>query len=396
MQLVPRYSIDLTLRDIGDALHSNELQSQNLEDCVGEMLGFKRHRLTGTWDGRTALRLILRAFGVKPGEFVVLPRWTCIQVHRAIVSEGAVPAFVDTPPDQFFPRPEDYARAVSQVKARFVVAISYWGYPVDLLQLRRLLPLGAVIIQDCALSLGSSFNEKPDGAEADAAFFSFGTGKPLCVGGGGLAMFPKDGVPKRLETIHLNDPLPSHCRGRLLKSFAKATIHRNFALFKLLKPKSRHTNPIRRRCEPIPGSLAKAPRWLLPLLKRKHAGFVNAIENRKRAAQVLSTASNRSPIRVLNEVEGIRWNYWHFVMIHSDEKSIEPTVTAAGKAGFEFLRPYLEVPDFDSAPDGQPDAPRWLLGPSLDLLTEPLIRRLAKVIAPSTNGYTLVPGHASA
>ena len=47
------------------------------------------------WKGRVALYAILKAMGVKDGDEVIIPAFTCVVVPNAILYLGAKPVYVD-------------------------------------------------------------------------------------------------------------------------------------------------------------------------------------------------------------------------------------------------------------------------------------------------------------
>jgi dTDP-4-amino-4,6-dideoxygalactose transaminase len=187
ISLIPRYSIDFFPRDIKTIFYHTRADASQ----AGDWLGASNRPLLLTWDGRTALRILLRMVGIKPGETVVVPAFTCSQVHKAILAEGGKPHFVGIQKGKLAPSIEDYAEAVKRSHSRIVIPISYWGYPIDTPSLKKIIK-NAIVVQDCALSFGSHFQGQQDGYWADTAFFSFGLEKPFCLAGGGGIVFSKN------------------------------------------------------------------------------------------------------------------------------------------------------------------------------------------------------------
>lgn len=80
--MVPRYSIDFTWRDFVRAVRAPRQAADAGEAALWHNLGFGGSRVKWTYDSRTALRLLLRAERIRPGEPVVVPRLTCEQVQH--------------------------------------------------------------------------------------------------------------------------------------------------------------------------------------------------------------------------------------------------------------------------------------------------------------------------
>ena len=66
------------------------------------------------WKGRVALYAILKAMGVKEGDEVIVPAFTCIVVPNAVIYLGAKPVYVDI-------SVEDYNTDINKLKRDFGV-----------------------------------------------------------------------------------------------------------------------------------------------------------------------------------------------------------------------------------------------------------------------------------
>ena len=67
-----------------------------------------------------------------------------------------------------------------------IVAVHFYGVPVDFHRLRGMLePTGILIIEDAAQGIGGTLDQRPLGGLGDLAVLSFGRGKGLTSGGGG-------------------------------------------------------------------------------------------------------------------------------------------------------------------------------------------------------------------
>ncbi len=155
--------------------------SKKLEENVAKSLG--KRPATACASGMTALNLSLRALGVKAGDRVLIPSYTCAAVLQAVRHAGAEPDLMDCDPGTLNPSPDD-ARKARTPKTRAVVLVHASGHPSRVSDFRF---LGVPIIEDCALAAGAEIDDKPVGSFGDAAVFSFHATKPVCAGAGGLA-----------------------------------------------------------------------------------------------------------------------------------------------------------------------------------------------------------------
>ncbi len=156
------------------------------------------------------LELVLRWFGVKEGDEVILPAYTYSATANVIVHCGAIPVFVDVKHD-FNIDPEKVLKAITS-KTKVIMPVDFGGWPCDYFSLNNLvkrsdvkelfLPesteqskLGRILIlSDSAHSLGARYKGRRAGALTDCSVFSFHAVKNLTTAEGGA--------------VTLNLPLP--------------------------------------------------------------------------------------------------------------------------------------------------------------------------------------------
>lgn len=137
--------------------------------------------VTSACDG---LWLALRASGAIGT--VVVPAYTCERVVRAVLAAGCTPRFADVDPASGVMGAAQ-AQAALRAGPVAVVATHIFGATCDVAALRALAPRGCLIIEDCALAQGTRWHGVEVGAAGDVALFSFGLGKTVQIGWGGLA-----------------------------------------------------------------------------------------------------------------------------------------------------------------------------------------------------------------
>jgi perosamine synthetase len=138
--------------------------------------------------GRAALRAILRAARIGPGDDVVLCGFTCLAVPEAVRYAGATPVYADLAREAWSSGEEEIDRAASP-RTRAVVVQHTFGVPAPvqpILDLAR--ARGWLVIEDCALALGSRIDGRPLGSFGDASIFSFELSKCVTAGWGGVAL----------------------------------------------------------------------------------------------------------------------------------------------------------------------------------------------------------------
>lgn len=382
--MVPRYSIGLSWRDLLTAWRVSRAGTGPSGLELWQSLGFDEHRLKWTFNGRTALRLVLRAAGILPGEPVVVPRLTCEQVHRAIISEGGRLRFVDIRLGEFAPTAADYAIAQSASGARFVVAVSYWGIPLDLAKLRASLPKSVRIIQDCALSFGSWHNGAQDGADADAAIFSFGPGKPLCLGFGGALVWRTNSFPDlelQLENLLLLPDPGRRAFQALLRTRLMAMVFNDTFAYRLARTygstRSSAGSSLTRDDSPLFG----APKWFGSHAARRWRAMEVVARIRTERLDLIRGLLADCECRFPSAKTAGVWNHWMIPFLLPVGVPALGVAAELARQGYETRSPYLDELTLDASRDlNLEQLPNWLLIPSLDILQGDKIVRFASVL----------------
>lgn len=127
----------------------------------------------GVGNGLEAITLILRAYGIGPGDSVIVPANTYIATWLAVTHTGAEPIPVE--PDEASYN-IDPRRVESSIKpsTRAILAVHLYGQPADmdaLAQIARKHKL--LLIEDAAQAHGANYKGRRSGSLGDAAAFSF-------------------------------------------------------------------------------------------------------------------------------------------------------------------------------------------------------------------------------
>ncbi|MDJ0323726.1 DegT/DnrJ/EryC1/StrS family aminotransferase [Cryobacterium sp. PH31-AA6] len=134
----------------------------------------------------TALHLALVVAGVGAGDEVIVPSFSFIATANAPTYVGAVPVFIDVDAGNGNVTAAGVAAALTD-RTRAVIVVDQGGVPVNLAPIRELCdPLGIVVIEDAACGAGSTYQDRPVGAGAVLAAWSFHPRKLLTTGEGGM------------------------------------------------------------------------------------------------------------------------------------------------------------------------------------------------------------------
>jgi perosamine synthetase len=181
----------------------------DLRAAIGRLIGVPPGHVTLFWRGRVALFAILRAFGVGRGDEVIVPAFTCVAVPNAVLYTGATPIYADIDETTYTADPAAVADAMTS-RTRAVLAQNTFGLSADLDALTVVArPYGAAILDDCTHGLGGTYRGRPNGAAADAAFYSTQWSKPISTGLGGIAVATDAEVARELSAIERSARPPS-------------------------------------------------------------------------------------------------------------------------------------------------------------------------------------------
>ena len=141
--------------------------------------------------GTGALHTALAAFGVGPGQEVIVPAYMWVSVAAAVVNLGAIPVLADIDPATFnlsAGAVEEVLRSAAGKKVKAVLPVHLYGQCADwdaFAELKR--ERGLLLVEDAAQAFGATWNGTPAGALGDAAAFSFYPTKNLsAMGDAGL------------------------------------------------------------------------------------------------------------------------------------------------------------------------------------------------------------------
>lgn len=171
---------------------------KELEQQLAEYVGVK-HCVTCA-NGTDALTLVLMAWGIGPGDAILVPDFTFFASGETVAFEGATPLFVDVDKRTFNLDPDKLEETILQVKAqgkynlRAVVAVDLFGLPADYPRIEAICKkYGLLLLEDGAQGFGGTVNGRRVGSFGDAATTSFFPAKPLgCYGDGGAVFTNND------------------------------------------------------------------------------------------------------------------------------------------------------------------------------------------------------------
>jgi dTDP-4-amino-4,6-dideoxygalactose transaminase len=151
----------------------------------------------GVGNGTDAIRLMLEARGIGPGDEVVVPDFTMVATVEPVLSLGAKPVLVEVDPRGFGIAPESVAEAVTS-RTRAVIVVHLFGTPSPLPDIDD----GIDIFEDACQSHGAVLGGRCVGTIGIAGAFSFFPAKNLGgIGDGGMVTTNDASVADRVRRL---------------------------------------------------------------------------------------------------------------------------------------------------------------------------------------------------
>jgi len=151
-----------------------------------------------------AMQVALAAWGIGPGDEVIVSPLTFCSTLHVIVHLGATPVLADVSPDDYNLDPERVAETITP-RTRVLLPVHLAGLPC---RIERLLELarshGLKLLEDAAHAVGAQVGGRMVGSLGDATAFSFYATKNLTTAEGGMLTSEDGGFIERARLWHLH------------------------------------------------------------------------------------------------------------------------------------------------------------------------------------------------
>ncbi len=175
-----------------NSLAGEPTETELLEQEFAEYLG-SRYCLACA-SGGYALHIAMRTVGVQPGDKVLCNAFTLAPVPGAINNAGAVPVLVETT-DDFTIDLADLELKAAADDVHYLLLSHMRGHLVDMDRLMSICDQHQItVIEDCAHTMGASWNGRKSGTFGRVACFSAQTYKHINSGEGGFLTTDDDDV----------------------------------------------------------------------------------------------------------------------------------------------------------------------------------------------------------
>jgi perosamine synthetase len=145
--------------------------------------------------------LVLHAWGIGPGDEVIVPSYTFIASVNVVSHVGAKPIFVDIDPVTWNISPTEVEKHITP-RTRAIIAVDQLGLPCDIDKINQIATTyDLLVLDDAACALGSKNKGRPVGSLSDVSIFSLHARKIITTGEGGMITTKNQELAKRLKIL---------------------------------------------------------------------------------------------------------------------------------------------------------------------------------------------------
>ncbi len=192
------------LRAVSDVFENGAfINGPNVKALEGEIAAYlgSAHGI-GLNSGTDALHLALRALDIGPGDEVITSPFTFVATTEAIGIVGAKPVFVDIDPLTYNIDPKLIEAAITP-RTRAILPIHLYGHPAPMDEIMAIADKhNLAVVEDCAQSIGTTYNGRFVGTIGTFGCFSFFPSKNLgAYGDGGMLVTNDASLAERSRSL---------------------------------------------------------------------------------------------------------------------------------------------------------------------------------------------------
>lgn len=156
----------------------------------------------GTGNGTDALFIILKALGIREGDEVITPAFSCIASAEVISLVGAAPVFAEINSSYYTIDPASVERKITP-KTKAIIAVHLYGQAAPVSRLKEICTKNNLfLIEDCAQAHLTKENEKLVGSTGIASAYSFYPTKNLgAYGDAGCILTQDEALAEKMRRL---------------------------------------------------------------------------------------------------------------------------------------------------------------------------------------------------
>jgi dTDP-4-amino-4,6-dideoxygalactose transaminase len=178
--------------------------------------------------GTAAIHMALKAAGVGEGDIVFCQDLTFAASANPIIYQNATPVFIDSNLETWNMDPDALEEAFEKYpNAKAVIVVHLYGLAADMDRIVELCKKhNAILIEDAAESLGTTYKGKHTGTIGDYGIYSFNGNKIITTSGGGMLVSnDEERIAKvRFWATQARDPAPHYQHSELGYNYRMSNI----------------------------------------------------------------------------------------------------------------------------------------------------------------------------
>jgi 8-amino-3,8-dideoxy-alpha-D-manno-octulosonate transaminase len=148
---------------------------------------FKSNYVLAVSSGTAAIKIALKALGVKPGDEVITQAFNFIATVEAILDLNAKPIIIGVNKSLNMD-PEELEKKITK-KTKVVIPVHMLGFPCEMNKIKKICKKNKIkILEDACEAIGSTYKGKYLGTLSEVGIFSLDFGKIITTGEGGLIL----------------------------------------------------------------------------------------------------------------------------------------------------------------------------------------------------------------
>jgi dTDP-4-amino-4,6-dideoxygalactose transaminase len=172
------------------------------EEAFNSYIGCKKSIAVSSWTA--AGHLTLEAYGIRPGDEVIVPTMTFPATAEIVCYFGAKPVIVDVEEDTLNISLKEIEKAITS-RTKAIIPVHYAGQPCDMDEIHEIAKSNNLkVIEDAAHSLPATYKGKKVGTISDVTCFSFYATKTLSTGEGGMICTNDEEIAERCTIMRMH------------------------------------------------------------------------------------------------------------------------------------------------------------------------------------------------
>jgi len=152
-------------------------------------------------NGTAALHLLLKSYGIGPGDEVIVPTLTFVATANTVRYTGATPIFIEADPYTWNLEPKLIEEKITS-RSKAIIAVHLYGHPVDMDPLMQLAErYNLIVLEDAAEAHGAEYRGCKVGNLGHSAAFSFYGNKVITTGEGGMIVTNDEVIADRARFL---------------------------------------------------------------------------------------------------------------------------------------------------------------------------------------------------